>query len=71
MDHASLVERDATDWRGLCGLCAARSGRHCDDDCAAESILQFCAEIYDAKAASWKKRWPELTILPATGIEQA
>jgi hypothetical protein len=24
----------------------------------------FSAEIYDAKAASWKLRWPELTILP-------
>jgi hypothetical protein len=30
----------------------------------------FCAEIYDAKAAGWKGRWPELTILPANGIEQ-
>lgn len=26
----------------------------------------FRAEIYDAKAASWKMRWPEITILPAT-----
>jgi len=25
----------------------------------------FCAEVYDAKAASYKMRWPELTILPA------
>jgi uncharacterized protein len=26
----------------------------------------FRAEIYDAKAASWKTRWPELTIVAAT-----
>jgi hypothetical protein len=31
----------------------------------------FCAEAYDAKAASWKMRWPELTIVPATGLEHA
>jgi hypothetical protein len=30
----------------------------------------FCAEIYDAKAASWKMRWPELTIVPAAGVQQ-
>ena len=28
----------------------------------------FRAEIYDAKAASWKTRWRELTILPATTV---
>jgi hypothetical protein len=28
----------------------------------------FRAEFYDAKATSWKTRWPELTILPATGV---
>jgi uncharacterized protein len=26
----------------------------------------FRADLYEAKAASWKARWPELTILPAT-----
>jgi hypothetical protein len=26
----------------------------------------FRAEIYNAKAASWKKRWPELTVLAAS-----
>jgi hypothetical protein len=28
----------------------------------------FRAEIYDAKAASWKMRWPEITILAATEL---
>jgi uncharacterized protein len=28
----------------------------------------FRAEIYDAKAASWKIRWPELTIVAATEV---
>jgi uncharacterized protein len=27
----------------------------------------FSARLYDAKAAAWKARWPELTILPAGG----
>ena len=26
----------------------------------------FRADLYEAKAASWKARWPELTVLPAT-----
>jgi hypothetical protein len=26
----------------------------------------FRADLYEAKAATWKARWPELTILPAT-----
>jgi hypothetical protein len=28
----------------------------------------FRAEIYDAKAASWKIRWPELKIVAATEV---
>jgi uncharacterized protein len=28
----------------------------------------FRAEIYDAKATSWKMRWPEITILAATDV---
>jgi hypothetical protein len=28
----------------------------------------FRATIYDEKAASWKMRWPELTILAATEV---
>jgi hypothetical protein len=32
--------------------------------------INFRADIYDAKAASWKMRWPELTILAATELEQ-
>jgi hypothetical protein len=31
----------------------------------------FRAAAYDAKAARWKMRWPELTIVPATGLENA
>jgi uncharacterized protein len=30
--------------------------------------LNFRAEIYEAKAASWKMRWPELTILAASEV---
>jgi hypothetical protein len=30
----------------------------------------FCAEVYNAKTTSWKMRWPELTILPATGSQR-
>ena len=26
----------------------------------------FRADLYEAKAATWKARWPELTILPPT-----
>jgi uncharacterized protein len=28
----------------------------------------FSADLYRAKAAAWKARWPELTILPATNF---
>jgi uncharacterized protein len=28
----------------------------------------FRADLYEAKAASWKAPWPELLILPATGV---
>jgi uncharacterized protein len=28
----------------------------------------FSAPLYDAKAASWKARWPELTIVPAADL---
>jgi len=46
------------------------------DDIAAMVVrpnpsANFRADIYDAKAASWKMLWPELTIVPASGIEQS
>jgi hypothetical protein len=49
---------------------------HGVDDIAAMIVRpnhssNFRAEVYDAKAASWKMRWPELTIMPADAIAQA
>jgi hypothetical protein len=32
--------------------------------------INFRADIYEAKAASWKARWPELTIVPANADDQ-
>jgi uncharacterized protein len=31
----------------------------------------FSAPLYEAKAAAWKARWPELTILPAPDLRNA
>jgi len=30
----------------------------------------FRAELYEAKAASWKARWPDLAVLPAIGVAE-
>jgi uncharacterized protein len=30
----------------------------------------FSAHLYDAKAAAWKARWPELTLLPAADLRK-
>src|SRR5207249_10661991 len=43
---------------------------HSFDDVTALTVRpHFCAnfraDLYTAKAASWKSRWPELTVLPA------
>jgi uncharacterized protein len=63
------------------GIRPAQKGGHggCDvyapdglDDLWALTIrpnrcANFSARLYEAKAAAWKARWPELTILPAGG----
>jgi hypothetical protein len=46
------------------------------DDIATMTIRpNFCAnfraDLYEAKAASWKARWPEITVLPATDVPHA
>src|SRR5262249_28900164 len=48
---------------------------HGFDDIAALTIRpnrcpNFRADLYEAKAASWKARWPDLRVLPATGNDR-
>ena len=53
------------------GYCDVYAPRGLDDLWALTVRPNFCANflphLYEAKAATWKARWPELTILPASG----